>query len=311
MSSILRNLLTFLSFFYNNDLKLIKKRDHFIIPEIKEKLKKLTFNKKNLKNTHNQFNTKLFHLLQKGELTHFLRNSFIQKMFFVHNRFFIFKEINQLKKKKWKFYRKLIKEDDIGDPIRYFLYPSSSGNRINHLYHLNFLCEEFNINLKKIDKVFEFGSGYGCMARIFSKINKKISYICFDTPYVNLLQYYYLKQNNLNVGFKKKNDFILMSNLKKNKDYLNDLSNHLFIANWSLSETPIKFRKNFFRLIKKSNFILICFQEKFEGINNLNYFINLKKKLSNTFKLKIIKNTFYKGNIFHKQNHYFLIGKKL
>ena len=42
MSSILRNLLTFLSFFYNNDLKLIKKRDHFIIPEIKEKLKKLT-----------------------------------------------------------------------------------------------------------------------------------------------------------------------------------------------------------------------------------------------------------------------------
>ena len=173
------------------------------------------------------------------------------------------------------------------------------------------MCEEFNINLKKIDKVFEFGSGYGCMARIFSKINKKISYICFDTPYVNLLQYYYLKQNNLNVGFKKTNNFILMSNLKKNKDYLNDLSNHLFIANWSLSETPIKFRKNFFRLIKKSNFILICFQEKFEGINNLNYFINLKKKLSNTFKLKIIKNTFYKGNIFHKQNHYFLIGKKL
>ena len=311
MSNILRNLLAFLSFFYNNDLRLIKKKDHFIIPEIKEKLKKLTFNKKNLKSTHNQFNTKLFHLLQKGELTHFLRNSFIQKMFFVHNRFFIFKELNQLKKKKWKFYRKLIKEDDIGDPIRYFLYPSSSGNRINHLYHLNFLCEEFNINLKKIDKVFEFGSGYGCMARIFSKINKKISYICFDTPYVNLLQYYYLKQNNLNVGFKKKNDFILMSNLKKNKDYLNDLSNHLFIANWSLSETPIKFRKNFFRLIKKSNFILICFQEKFEGINNLNYFINLKKKLSNTFKLKIIKNTFYKGNIFHKQNHYFLIGKKL
>ena len=173
------------------------------------------------------------------------------------------------------------------------------------------MCEEFNINLKKIDKVFEFGSGYGCMARIFSKINKKISYICFDTPYVNLLQYYYLKQNNLNVGFKKTNNFILMSNLKKNKDYLKSLSNHLFIANWSLSETPIKFRKNFFRLIKKSNFILICFQEKFEGINNLNYFTNLKKKLSNTFKLKIIKNTFYKGNIFHKQNHYFLIGKKL
>ena len=39
--------------------------------------------------------------------------------------------------------------------------------------------------------------------------------------------------------------------------------------------------------------------------------MNLKKKLSKDFEVKIIKNTFYKGNIFHKQNHYFLIGKKL
>ena len=102
-----------------------------------------------------------------------------------------------------------------------------------------------------------------------------------------------------------------MSNLKKNKNYLNNLSNQLFIANWSLSETPIKYRKNFVKLITKSNLILICFQEKFEGIDNLKYFNNLKRKLSYTFNVKIIKNTFYKGNIFHRQNHYFLIGKKL
>ena len=42
------------------------------------------------------------------------------------------------------------------------------------------------------------------MARIFSKINKKIRFTCFDTIFVNLLQYYYLKHNNLNVGFSKK-----------------------------------------------------------------------------------------------------------
>ena len=176
---------------------------------------------------------------------------------------------------------------------------------------MSVLCEEFNINLKRINKVFEFGSGYGCMARIFSKINKKIFYICFDTPYVNLLQYYYLKHNDLNVGFDKTKNFKLMSNLKKNKSYFNNLSNHLFIANWSLSETPIKYRKNFIKLITKSNLILICFQEKFEGINNLKYFNDLKKRLSHTFRVKIMKNTFYKGNIFHRQNHYFLIGKKL
>ena len=90
--------------------------------------------------------------------------------------------------------------------------------------------------------------------------------------------------------------------MKKNKSYLNNLSNHLFIANWSLSEAPIKYRKNFIKLITKSNLILICFQEKFEGTNNLKYFNDLKKKLSHAFKVKIIKNTFYKGNIFHKHN---------
>ena len=74
--------------------------------------------------------------------------------------------------KNWKFYKKIIIEDNVGDPVRYFLYPKSSGNRINHAYHLSVLSSEFNANLKKINKVFEFGGGYGCMARVFSKINK-------------------------------------------------------------------------------------------------------------------------------------------
>ena len=49
----------------------------------------------------------------------------------------------------------------------------------------------------------------GSRTRIFSKINQKIKYTCFDTYYVNLLQYYYLKHNNLDVGFSKKNNYTL------------------------------------------------------------------------------------------------------
>ena len=313
ISSIFRKLLASLSFFYKNNLKLVKKNDPIILNTIKRKLNKLSFENKNLKKTHNIFNKKIIYLLKKESLTNFLRNNFVQKMFFVHNRLFILKELNKLRNNKnWKFYKKIINEDNVGDPIRYFLYPKSSGNRINHTYHLSILSSEFNVNLKKINKVFEFGGGYGCMARIFSKINKKVSYTCFDTNYVNLLQYYYLKQNNLNVGFSKKNDFYLISNLKNNKNYFsNNISNYIFIANWSLSETPIKFRKKFYNLIKNSQLILICFQEKFEKINNLKYFQNMEKKLKHNFKLKIIKNEFYKGNIFNYQKHYFLIGKKL
>ena len=89
------------------------------------------------------------------------------------------------------------------------------------------------------------------------------------------------------------------------------ISKYLFIANWSLSETSIKFRKNFFNIIKNSQLILICFQEKFEEIDNLKYFEGIKKKLGHNFKVKIINNKFYKGNIFNYQKHYFLIGKRI
>ena len=308
-----RKLLASLSFFYKNNLELVKKKDKVILKNIQSRLYKFSNKNENLKKTHKIFRKKIIFLLRNRNLNNFLRNNFIQKMFFVHNRFFILKELNILRKdKKWKFYRKIIEEDNVGDPIRYFLYPKSSGNKINHAYHLNVLSSELIVDLKKINNVFEFGGGYGCMARIFSKINKRIKYICFDTNYINLLQYYYLKQNNLNVGFSKKNNFFLISDLKNIKKYLpNKIRKYLFIANWSLSETPIKFRENFFDVIKNSHLILISFQEKFEEIDNLKYFNNMKKKLSHNFNVKIINNEFYKGNIFNYQKHYFLIGKRI
>ena len=144
------------------------------------------------------------------------------------------------------------------------------------------------------------------MARIFSRINKNIKYTCFDTVYVNLLQYYYLSHNNLDVGFLKNRQFFLNSKLKNIKE-----KNDLFIANWSLSETPIQFRNKFYLKIANSKYIFICFQEKFENINNLKYFNNLKFKLEKKFDIRIIKNRFYKGNFVFKQNHYFFIGRKL
>ncbi len=140
ISSIFRKLLASLSFFYKNNLKLVKKNDPIILNTIKRKLNKLPFENKNLKKTHNIFNKKIIYLLKKESLTNFLRNNFVQKMFFVHNRLFILKELNKLRNNKnWKFYKKIINEDNVGDPIRYFLYPKSSGNRINHTYHLSIL----------------------------------------------------------------------------------------------------------------------------------------------------------------------------
>ena len=209
INDLIRTLIGYLSAWYPNK-EISLKKDLHIRNEIIRRIKKLKLIKKNLKKTHVEFNHKISLLLKSKDIKNFLRNNFIQKMFFLQNRLFIIKELADIKSsKRWDIYKKLLIEDHIGNPLRYFLYLKSSGNRINHVYHLRVLEEELNINLKKnIRSVFEFGAGYGLMARIFSKINKKIYYTCFDTDYVNLLQFYYLKHNNLDVGFSEKKKFI-------------------------------------------------------------------------------------------------------
>ena len=128
ISNLIRKLLSTLSIFFRNT-KVNKKKDNIILDEIKYLIR---FNKKNsnLENIHKIFNDKMYKLLSTNKLENFLRENFIQKMFFVHNRLFILSELKALKQNKnWKFYKYLIKEDSIGNPIRYFLYSQSSGNR--------------------------------------------------------------------------------------------------------------------------------------------------------------------------------------
>ena len=244
ISFILRRLATYLSFLFINKPSDLSKNDK-ILNKIYKRMSKTKIESLNLKDTHIKFNSEIYRLLKTKKIKNFLRESFIQKMFFVHNRLFILNELRYLYRDiKWNFYKKLLVEDNVGNPVRYFLYPKSSGNKINHVFHLCTLINQFNIDIKKIKNVFEFGGGYGCMARIFSKINKDIKYICFDTFHVNLIQFYYLKYNDLNVGFSKKNNFFLTSELKEIQNYHLNNSNYIFIANWSISETPINFRKN-------------------------------------------------------------------
>ena len=48
-----------------------------------------------------------------------------------------------------------------------------------------------------VDAVIEIGGGYGSMVPVMKNINKNIEYTIYDLPEVNLLQYYYLKSQNI------------------------------------------------------------------------------------------------------------------
>ena len=94
---------------------------------------------------------------------------------FIHNRLFIFFELRELKRdKNWNTWKKLIIENDIGNPIRYFLYSKSSGNRIRQVYIIKKILDNLNnkIKINKIKNVVEIGGGYGCMADIYKNQQK-------------------------------------------------------------------------------------------------------------------------------------------
>ncbi len=194
--------------------------------------------------------------------------------------------------KNFFFWKKILKEDTSGFPPRYFLYPNSSGNRIHQTYHLYRFNEFYKKDLKTFDLVFEFGGGYGNMARIFKKINPNCIYIIFDTKPVNLIQWYYLSLIKIDssLSIKSKSNIFLINEIHDLKVLLKkyNFKNSLFIANLSLSEVPISFRKKILNFTKNFNSRLISFQKKFENINNYNYFQNLKKNSLRKYSKSII-----------------------
>ena len=130
--------------------------------------------------THKVFSNSVLSLIKSGNLQNFLRLGFIQKMFFVHNRLYNYKFLKKILLKKSDYWIKLLKENNIGNPLPFFLYKSSSGNRIRQVYLLQLGFEYSKIN--NIDAVIEVGGGYGSMASIMKKINNDIEYVIYDLP---------------------------------------------------------------------------------------------------------------------------------
>ena len=305
----LRQISIYLSFFFEKKVKFNKKNHLLTEKYIEQKAKDLYLKNPRL-SVHKKLSFEILNLIKKKKLKIFLRNSFIQNIFFIHNRLFIYFELKELKNdQNWNVWKRLIKDSPIGHPIWYFLYPKSTGNRIRQVYIIKkFLDLNPSVKLKNIKKITEIGGGYGCMADIFLKINKRVNYTIYDMYEVNLLQYYYLKMNN---HYPKLNSY------KNNINLINKLSdlkriknNSLTIANWSLSEFPLRFRHKFIYTIKNSKYTIISFQKEFEKINNYNFFIKQVKKLGSKYIAKIDTFKHYNNSFLNKNEHYILTIRK-
>jgi hypothetical protein len=130
------------------------------------------------------------------------------------------------------------------------------------------------MQLENLDQIIEFGGGYGSMCRIALsnlRLGQGVRWDIVDLPIMLALQKMYL------------NDSLLSDQVNQVQFHsdLNEIesinANSLFIATWSLSETPLELRASIEDEVKKCRYIFIAFQEFYGSISNLTYFQELWK----------------------------------
>lgn len=215
----------------------------------------------------------------------FLQWPVITRSMTCHYARFVYRELRHLRRRddfcaRWK---DAIREDVIGNGVRYPMYPKSSGTRIHHAYHLARFEEVTQRRISDLDCIIEFGGGYGDMCRVAHNLGFEGKYIIFDLAPFSELQKFYLRSLLLpvlepsdiidhNKGICCLSDNNLIHDLCIKHFGQSSEANRLFIGTWSLSETPLDIREKCRPWITQCNQFLIAYQNAFEGINNLKYF---------------------------------------
>jgi hypothetical protein len=204
---------------------------------------------------------------------------------------FVKKELYYLKKlPDWNYrWKNALKENAIGSPQKYPYFLTSSGNLIHQAFHISQFENFSKKHIGDYDLIFEFGGGYGAMCKLIHKLNFKGKYIIFDLPEFCALQKFYLAANGLitlngDKGYPDKNNIFHVNQLHSkimNEFKALDNQNVLFIANWSLSESPIDARDSITRYLSNFSSIMVAYQHLFGETDNTQYF--------NTFKNNFIK----------------------
>lgn len=258
---------------------------------------------------------RLTHLIHHNDPRRFLRWDVIASTMFVAYKPYLFQELDYLKKltdweSRWKL---AIRESSFGCPVPFVHYPKSSGNLIHQAYHLVQFEKATKLKIADLDFVLEFGGGYGSMRRLFNSLGFKGKYVIFDLPIFSALQRYYLESVGISVNAQQDKQTEAQTTLSYCLSDINDLktilsplkknTESLFIAAWSLSETPVSLRNTITTFLKPFNNMLLAYQREFEEIDNRDYFSQFTKLVDGEM---IWKN----WEIPHLPANYYLMGTR-
>jgi hypothetical protein len=163
--------------------------------------------------------------------------------------------------------------------------------------------EATDLEPSRLDAVVEFGGGYGSFFRLLRNLGYRNSYLICDLPVMCALQRFYLRNvfageaggSPDNLQWLSSNDY---GGLRPNGA---GNTRSLFMATWSLSETPPAVRSAVEPLLGSFSYVLFAYQRKFGSYDNRQYFQALQQRLP-TFDWRHEECPVYRGN-------YYLIGQ--
>lgn len=220
-------------------------------------------------------------LLQFGDLRYFLRWDVVRRTMYVTRSTYAAAESRYLLSRNIR--SEDLREDSIGSPHPSRSLANSSDNLIHHQYHLEKFKEVTGISTLDFSAVLEFGGGYGSLCRLLHRAGFSGKYHIFDLPEFSLLQEYYLRSLGLAVlnatGSADDNNqakIHLINNHAQLQKILDE--GFLFIGTWSISETSLHFRSEFWRQLPHAGAYLIAYQNRFNEVDNQNYFQRFREE---------------------------------
>jgi hypothetical protein len=124
------------------------------------------------------------------------------------------------------------------------------------------------------DTIYEFGGGFGNLCRLAHNRGFRGRYIILDLTPFTLLQRYYLRSAGV-IGAGDDDRIVLTSDvsvLERLLDGKAESERALFVAWWSLSETPLALRERIRPLAQRIGDYWIAYQERYGEVDNVHYF---------------------------------------
>ena len=204
--------------------------------------------------------------------------------------------------------QRALTESPVGKPLVNPNYPLTSPLLVQHGYHLVRLLEATDLDLSTLHLVVDFGAGYGSFFRLLRNLGYRERYFIWDLPVMCALQRFYLRnvfptgpagQPPGNLEWLVSGDPVAAATVSR------QCAEHqpsLFIATWSLSETPLAVRERIAPALAGFTHVLCAYQRSFGEHDNVQYFQTLEKSLPG-FAWQHAECPIFRGN-------FYLIGRR-